>query len=120
MRETAMVITGVVAALHVYIMVLEMFMWNRATKVFGVPRDQRDNPLLKTMLQNQGIYNGFLAAGLIWALIHPVPPFQASLALFFLACVAVAGIVGAVTADKRILFVQTVPAGLGIAAWVAA
>lgn len=115
MQTAASVVVGLIAALHVYILVLEMFLWGRAVRVFAVPRDQRDNPLLRTMLQNQGIYNGFLAAGLIWGLLHPDPAFSVQLQLFFLGCVFVAGLVGAATANVRILFVQTIPATIGIA-----
>lgn len=114
MQTAALVVVGLVAALHVYILVLEMFLWSRAVRVFGIPRDRRDDSLLRVMLQNQGIYNGFLAAGLIWSLLHPDPGVATQLQLFFLGCVAVAGIVGAVTANPRILFVQTIPAGIGL------
>ncbi|MEM6926922.1 MAG: DUF1304 domain-containing protein [Myxococcota bacterium] len=115
MQLAASVVVGLVAALHVYILVLEMFLWSRAVRVFAVPRDRRDDRLLRTMLQNQGIYNGFLAAGLIWGLVHPDPEVGTQLQLFFLACVAVAGLVGAATANVRILFVQTLPAAIGLA-----
>lgn len=69
---------------------------------------------------NQGAYNGFLAAGLIWGLVHPDPAFAWQIKLFFLACVAVAGIVGAVTSSRKILFIQTVPAVIAILAVVLA
>ncbi|MEO0601824.1 MAG: DUF1304 domain-containing protein [Myxococcota bacterium] len=115
MQVAASVVVGLIAALHVYILVLEMFLWSRAVRVFAVPRDRRDDPLLRTMLQNQGIYNGFLAAGLIWGLAHPDPVVGTQLQLFFLGCVAVAGLVGAATANVRILFVQTIPALVGLA-----
>lgn len=101
-----------VALLHVYILVLEMFLWKRAVKVFGVPREHRDNALMRTMLKNQGLYNGFLAAGLFWGLAHPDPAVGLQVKLFFLACVAVAGLYGAATAKVQILFIQTVPAVL--------
>lgn len=115
MQTAASVVVGFVAALHVYILVLEMFLWSRAVRVFAVPKDRRDDALLRTMLQNQGIYNGFLAAGLIWSLVHPEPSVAVQLQLFFLGCVVVAGLVGAATANVRILFVQTIPAAVGIA-----
>ncbi|TNE46439.1 MAG: DUF1304 domain-containing protein [Deltaproteobacteria bacterium] len=110
MKYLAPGLVGLIAALHVYIMVLEMFLWSRAVRVFGVPKDQRDNKLLQTMLKNQGLYNGFLAAGLIWGLAHPNSVIGFQVQLFFLACVAVAGLYGAATAQVRILFVQTIPA----------
>lgn len=114
MQLAADVVTGVIAALHVYILVLEMFLFRRAVRVFGVPRELREQPLVRVMLQNQGIYNGFLAAGLIWGLLHPDPVLSLQLKLFFCGCVAVAGLVGAATAQIRILFVQTIPAALAI------
>ncbi len=114
MLLAANIVTGLVAAIHVYILVLESFWWSRAVKVFAVPRDQRDNPLLKTAFQNQGAYNGVLAAGLFWALAHPDPAMGFQLKLFFLGAVAAMGLVGAATADTKILFVQTIPAALGM------
>ncbi|MEO1085258.1 MAG: DUF1304 domain-containing protein [Acidobacteriota bacterium] len=110
MELIANIATAVVALLHAYILVLEMFLWNRAVKVFGVPREHRDNALMKTMMKNQGLYNGFLAAGLAWGLFHPDPAVGFQIKLFFLACVAVAGLYGAATAKVQILFIQTVPA----------
>ncbi len=115
MQQAADILTGLIAAIHVYILVLEMFLWGRAVKVFGVPRELREVKLVQVMLQNQGAYNGFLAAGLIWGLLHPDPTFALELKLFFCACVAIAGLVGAVTAQVRILFIQTVPASIAIA-----
>ncbi|MCO4747011.1 MAG: DUF1304 domain-containing protein [Proteobacteria bacterium] len=118
MQTAALIATGLIGLLHVWILVLEMFLWSRAVKVFAVPRDQRDNVLLQTAFKNQGAYNGFLAAGCFWACAHPNSAFQLQLALFFLGCVAVAGVVGAVTANVRILFVQTVPAVIAMGLWV--
>ncbi|MEM9556784.1 MAG: DUF1304 domain-containing protein [Acidobacteriota bacterium] len=112
MELAAQVLTALVALIHAYILVLEMFLWSRAVKVFGVPREHRENALMKTMLKNQGLYNGFLAAGLVWGLLHPDPAIGFQIKLFFLACVAVAGIYGAMTAKVQILFIQTVPAAL--------
>lgn len=114
MELAADVVTAAVALLHAYILVLEMFLWNRAVKVFGVPREQRDNALMRTMLKNQGLYNGFLAAGLAWGLLHPDPAVGFQIKLFFLACVAVAGLYGAATAKVQILFLQTLPALIAI------
>lgn len=110
MNLIAAILVALVALLHVYIMVLEMFFWDapRGRKAFGLTEDFSRQT--KALAANQGLYNGFLAAGLIWALLHPVPEFAWQIALFFLACVAVAGIYGAVTSSRKILFVQTVPA----------
>ncbi|MHA0043312.1 DUF1304 domain-containing protein [Deinococcus sp. PEB2-63] len=112
MTLIASVLVGLIALLHVYIMVLEMFMWTtpRAMKAFGTTPELAAQT--RVMAGNQGLYNGFLAAGLIWGLITGSVAIQ----LFFLACVAVAGLYGAATANRRILFIQTVPAALAILA----
>lgn len=112
MSILAAVLVGAVALLHVYILVLEMFLWTtpRAMKAFGTTPELAAQT--RVMAGNQGLYNGFLAAGLIWGLLTGAQDVQ----LFFLACVAVAGLYGAATANRRILFVQTVPAVLAILA----
>lgn len=108
------IIIGLIALIHLYIFIFESFMWEqRGPKVFAsFPKDLF--PKTKAMAANQGVYNGFLAAGLIWALFIKDPIWSTNVALFFLGCVAIAGIVGALTAEKKILFVQTVPAIIGI------
>lgn len=114
MKVLADVVVAAVALLHAYILVLEMFLWTtpRALKAFGTDRDFAEQT--KTLAANQGLYNGFLAAGLTWGLIADDPVgFQAK--IFFLVCVGVAGLYGAATASRRILFVQTVPALIGLA-----
>lgn len=116
MSVVASILVALVALLHVYIMVLEMVLWTgpRGQKAFGVTPEFAAST--KALAANQGLYNGFLAAGLIWALVHPVPEFAWQIAMFFLACVAVAGIYGAVTASRKILFIQTVPAVIAMLA----
>ncbi|QQR39192.1 DUF1304 domain-containing protein [Devosia rhizoryzae] len=113
----AFVIIALVALIHIYIVLLEMVWWDspRGQKAFGMtPEFSRQT---KVLAANQGLYNGFLAAGLIWSLVHPDPATRWQIALFFLACVAVAGIFGAMTTkSRRILLVQAVPAVLGILA----
>jgi len=101
---------GFVAILHIYILVLEMFLWTgpRGRKAFKLTPEYAAQT--KVLAANQGLYNGFLAAGLIWGLGHPVPEFAWQIQLFFLGCVAVAGVYGAATAARKIFFVQTVPA----------
>ncbi|MEV0239328.1 DUF1304 domain-containing protein [Streptomyces sp. NPDC050674] len=97
------------AALHAYILVLEMFLWTtpRARAAFGTTAAFAAET--KALAANQGLYNGFLAAGLVWGAVAPDPVgFQVS--VFFLVCVAIAGVYGAATASRKILFVQTVPA----------
>lgn len=103
-----------VVLIHLYIVWLEMFVWTtRGKKVFkSFPPELFEKT--KTMVGNQGLYNGFLAAGLIWSFFITDPLWQANVALFFLSCVAVAGVYGAITASKKIFFVQTVPAGIGM------
>lgn len=113
---TANILIGLVAAIHLYILWFEMFAWeSRGPKVFrSFPKDLF--PATKSMAANQGLYNGFLAAGLIWTFFIGDPVWRDNVALFFLGCVAVAGVYGALTADRKIVFVQTVPAALGILA----
>ena len=101
-----------VALLHVYILVLEMFLWDkpRGMKAFGLTPDAAAQT--KTLAANQGLYNGFLAAGLLWGLF--LGPDGAGFKVFFLLCVLVAGLYGAATASKRILFIQALPAAVGL------
>jgi len=100
-----------VAALHVYILVLEMFLWNKPAglKAFGQTQELAD--ATKVLAANQGLYNGFLAAGLFWGLATQNRSFM----VFFLACVIVAGLYGAATASRKILFVQALPAAIALA-----
>jgi putative membrane protein len=114
----ANVLVGLVAALHVYILVLEMFLWRtpRARAAFGTTEQFADETA--TLAANQGLYNGFLAGGLIWGLIASDPVGRQA-QLFFLGCVVVAGLYGAATANRRILFVQAVPAALAAIAVLA-
>ncbi|NBM18231.1 DUF1304 domain-containing protein [Streptomyces sp. GC420] len=119
MSITATFVVLAVAALHVYILILEMFLWTgpRARAAFGTTAEFAAES--KALAANQGLYNGFLAAGLVWGAVASDPVgFQVK--IFFLACVAVAGLYGAATANRRILFVQTVPAVIGLALVVAA
>lgn len=107
-------LSGVVAAIHAYILVLEMFLWTseRARRAFGTTPEFAEQT--RVLAANQGLYNGFLAAGLVWGiwLGEAGDPIK----LFFLAFVAVAGLYGAATASRRILLVQTVPALIAIVA----
>jgi putative membrane protein len=113
MQVAANIVIGLVAAIHAYILVLEMFLWTtpRGRKAFGLEADFAEKTAV--LGANQGLYNGFLAAGLVWALIAGgTAGFQ--FAVFFLICVMIAGLYGAATASKKILFVQTVPATIGL------
>ena len=118
MALAADLVVALVALLHVYILVLEMFLWTtpRGQRAFGLTPEFAQ--ATRTLAANQGLYNGFLAAGLFWGLWLGAGGL--SVKLFFLGCVAVAGLYGAATASRRILFVQTVPAALGIALLLAA
>ncbi|MEP6796276.1 MAG: DUF1304 domain-containing protein [Saprospiraceae bacterium] len=108
------ILVGLVALIHLYIVWLEMFAWTtRGRKVFkNFPTDLFEPT--KALAANQGLYNGFLAAGLIWSFFISDPIWKDYVRLFFLSCVAIAGIYGALTADKKILIVQTIPAVLAI------
>ncbi len=110
----AQIIVVIVALLHIYFLWLEMFAWTtKAKKVFRSFPDDLFEPT-KTLAANQGLYNGFLAAGLIWSLFIQDATWQVNVALFFLGCVAVAGIYGAYSASKKIFVVQGLPALIGI------
>jgi len=107
-------LTALVALLHVYFLTLEMFLWTRphGLKTFRLtPEKAADSAVLAA---NQGLYNGFLAAGLLWGLVHNTPAFAFQIKVFFLVCVIVAGIYGAVTVSRRILYVQAAPAALAL------
>jgi putative membrane protein len=116
MSIAADVVVALVAALHLYFLVLEMFLWDTPTghKTFGLePAFAKES---KALAANQGLYNGFLAAGLVWGLVADLEDVK----LFFLACVIVAGAYGAVTVSRRILFVQALPALVGFVLVLAA
>ncbi|CAG1986547.1 unnamed protein product [Fusarium graminearum] len=107
--------TGFVGALHSYIMLLEVALWTtpRGRKTFKLTPEFAEQT--KTMAANQGLYNGFLSAGLVWSLLHPNPVFAKQLQIFFNGCVVVAGAFGSITtANTRILYVQAAPAALAL------
>jgi putative membrane protein len=115
MTVVAAVLVGLVAALHAYFLVLEMFLWRapRTRAAFGTTAEFAEASA--ALAANQGLYNGFLAAGLVYGLIADEPvgfAFQ----VFFLVCVIVAGVYGAVTANRRILYVQALPGVVALAA----
>ena len=112
----AKLLVGLVAVEHLYILWLEMFAWEtKGKKVFkgALPGDMFK--LTKVMAANQGLYNGFLAAGLIWSFFITDALWQQNVASFFLICVIVAGMYGAATASTRILYVQALPAAIALA-----
>ncbi|MFD1178002.1 DUF1304 domain-containing protein [Paenibacillus puldeungensis] len=114
MQVLSIILVALVAIEHVYIMILEMFMWTtpRAQKVFGLTPSFALST--RAMGANQGLYNGFLAAGLIWGLLHPNGDFGYQIQLFFLICVSVAAVYGGVTAKKSIILMQGLPAFLAL------
>ena len=108
------IIIGLIAFLHLYIMWFEMFKWtSRGPKIFTTLPNELFEPT-KEMAANQGLYNGFLAAGLVWSLFIKDTVWQQNIALCFLIFVAIAGIYGAFTVSKKIVFVQTLPAVIAI------
>ncbi len=110
MNYVTMALVGLVAFEHVYIMVLEMFMWTkpRTLKVFGIAPELAAQT--KNMGANQGLYNGFLAAGLVFGLLHSDYIFAQQLQIFFLSCVIVAAIFGTFTVKRSIILLQGMPA----------
>ena len=113
MGTVADVAVGFVAAIHIYIVVLEMLLWKKpfGRKVFGLTSEFAERSA--ALAANQGLYNGFLVAGLVWGLSLGEAGF--SIKVFFLGCVIVAGVFGALTASRRILWVQAVPGIIALA-----
>src|SRR5450432_1229949 len=113
MGNLANVLVALVALLHLYFLILEMFLWTtpRGLRVFSQSFEQAKASA--KLAANQGLYNGFLAAGLVWGLLAPGDGF--AIRVFFLACVIVAGVFGAFTAKRTILWVQALPAAVALA-----
>ncbi|MCX7150138.1 MAG: DUF1304 domain-containing protein [Rhodocyclales bacterium] len=116
MKIIGMVLVLVVALEHLYFLYLEMFLWTKpkGLKTFGNTAERAEAS--KVLAANQGLYNGFLAAGLLWGLIYPNAVAGAHVQMFFLACVVVAGIYGGFTVNMRIMYLQAGPALLGLLA----
>ena len=110
------VLVGLVALEHIYILILEMFLWTtpRGLETFGLTLEEAQ--ISAPLAANQGVYNGFLAAGLIWSLLHPDKKVAFQLQIFFLLCVIVAGFYGGYTVGARIIIVQALPAIIALAA----
>jgi len=113
MSAAANIVVALVALLHVYFLVLEMFLWDKpiGLRVFGQTKEAATAS--KVLAANQGLYNGFLAAGLLWGL--SLGPSGTGIKIFFLCCVLIAGLFGAATASRKILIVQALPAAIGLA-----
>ncbi len=111
-------VVALIALLHVYILVLEMFLWTSTTgrRAFGLTVEFAQST--RVLAANQGLYNGFLAAGLLWSLLSESHGFE--LKLFFLTCILIAGVYGAITANKKLLFVQAVPSLIALLLVIAA
>ena len=112
MSTIANIVVGLIALVHIYILVLEMFLWDKPAglRAFGQTREAATAS--KVLAANQGLYNGFLAAGLFWGL--SLGATGTAVKVFFLCCVLVAGVYGAATASRKILYVQAVPAAVGL------
>ena len=110
MSTATNVVIAIVALLHIYFLILEMFLWDKpkGMKVFGTTPEKAE--MTKVMAANQGLYNGFLAAGLIWGLFSG----DIAVKIFFLSCVVIAGVYGAATVSKKIIYVQALPAAIGL------
>lgn len=112
MSTAANVVIAVIALLHLWFLILEMFLWTKPSgrRAFGLTAEFAEQS--KALAANQGLYNGFLVAGLVWGLYLGSTGF--SVKVFFLACVLVAGIFGGLTASRKILWIQALPAAVGL------
>jgi putative membrane protein len=116
MTTISKILVVLVALEHLYFLYLEMFQWTtaRGMKAFGTTPETAASS--KVLAANQGLYNGFLAVGLLWSVIHPDPVVAKQIALFFLGCVIVAGVYGGLTVKRAILFIQALPALIALVA----
>ncbi len=112
MSTMANIIIALVALLHIWILVLEMFLWDKPAGLRAFGLTQQHATATRVLAANQGLYNGFLAAGLFWGL--SLGPAGFGVKVFFLGCVLIAGLYGAATASRKILFIQALPATLGL------
>ena len=114
MTILSMLLTGLVGLLHLYFPYLEMFAWQKPAGLRAFRNSREMAAATAVLAANQGLYNGFLAAGLFWSLIHPNPLFAFQLNVFFLGCVIVAALYGAWSVSRRILVIQGAPAILAL------
>ena len=112
MKLAADIVVGVVALLHLWFMVLEIFLWDKPFGLRAFAMSPEQAAATKTLAMNQGLYNGFLAAGLAWSLL--LGPAGFAMKLFFLLCVFGAGIFGSLTASRKIFWIQAMPAGVAL------
>ncbi|MEP7119997.1 MAG: DUF1304 domain-containing protein [Byssovorax sp.] len=115
MHIASLALIALVAVEHLYFLVLEMFLWTTpfGLRTFGNTQQKADESAV--LAKNQGLYNGFLAAGLIWSIAASDPHEAFHLRLFFLGCVVVAGVYGGATVDRKIMLLQAMPAAIGVA-----
>jgi putative membrane protein len=113
MDMASSLVIAIVAILHVYFLILEMFLWTKPLGLKAFRQTLESAEATKVLAANQGLYNGFLAAGLLWGLTLGEHGFD--IKVFFLSCVVVAGVYGAATASRAILFIQALPAAIGLA-----
>jgi putative membrane protein len=113
MSLIANIVIALIAVLHIYILVLEMFLWDKPQGLKAFGQTQEAATASKVLAANQGLYNGFLAAGLFWGLSLGTNGFGVK--VFFLCCILIAGLYGAATANRRILFIQAAPAAIALA-----
>ncbi|WP_315044606.1 DUF1304 domain-containing protein [Capnocytophaga sputigena] len=114
LEKLAVIFTVLVALEHLYILYMEMFAWETRGKAFFKSLPEHLFPETKGLAANQGLYNGFLVAGLVWSFFINDPEWSLNVRLFFLGCVAVAGTYGGLTASKKIFFAQAMPAIIAI------
>lgn len=112
MSTVSNIIIGFIALLHVYILALEMFLWDKPAGMRAFGKTKEEAASSKVLAANQGLYNGFLAAGLFWGL--SLGANGTSVKVFFLCCVLIAGLYGAATSSRKILFIQAIPAALAL------
>ena len=114
MSVLPLIFVAIVAIEHAYILILEMFLWTkpRTMKMFGMSKEQAENTLV--FAANQGLYNGFLSAGLFWGLLHPNSEFGRQLQIYFLLCVIVAAVYGCYSFKRSIIVTQGLPAFIAI------
>lgn len=113
--QIGQIFVGLVALEHFYFLYLEMFLWTtpKGRNAFGITRHEAE--MSKTLAASQGLYNGFLAAGLIWGLVYPITVIGLHIQMFFLTCIMIAGVYGGITAKRSILLIQGLPAFIALA-----
>ena len=114
MALIATILTVFIGVLHVWFLVLEMFLWRKPLGMRTFKMDQQRADTTAVLAMNQGLYNGFLAAGLFWGVFLMDAPQAYSVKVFFLVCVAIAGVFGGATVSKRIIYIQAMPAVLAL------